>query len=651
MNINGTSGNDNLVGSASDDVLWGGSGNDSLDGAAGNDELYGDAGNDSYIIRDRWDQVHDIAGIDSALVYINFYKTDPAIESWNWAAGVEKLPYWIDALLPSVATGFVPMLGSSKTYYYSFPASAPSYYSSTDASGFKAFTAEQQAFARQAFAYISSIVDLRFVETLDVAAVSTIALANNIQSSSSGYAYFPHDSFRGSDVLLNYSGSSSQNLSPSEGTFSAITLIHELGHAIGLKHPFSHSASGIGTEDGPYLPTAENSSLWTVMSYNNSAAEYHLRFSPLDIAALQYLYGPSTAITDNNTYTLTSSGPNFIWDGGGTDTIDGSALTQALTLYLEPGFWGFIGTKSLLITDAAQVTVNFGTLIENAKGGSASDAISGNAAANRIYGFAGNDVIMGGAGNDMLDGGEGDDTFLGMSGWDAIYGGNGTDKLSLAQTSTSMHVTKLRGEVFIVNDASGTNLTVCRNVEQIQFSDVAVSLSDSMAFVSPDTTLSQIYVAAFRRAPESEGINYWTQEVATRGIDEVAEIIFSLDIVKAIYPASMSASQFVTAIYTNVFDRSPDPEGLNYWTQQLMQRSRGQLVIDMTNAALGVPDGTSGKDYFQNRLDWSLYAVGYQHEQGREMTPMHLTELTNGIGAETSALVTLIGQAESGIVI
>jgi len=70
----------------------------------------------------------------------------------------------------------------------------------------------------------------------------------------------------------------------------------------------------------------------------------------------------------------------------------------------------------------------------------------------------------------------------------------------------------------------------------------------------------------------------------------------------------------------------------------------------MTNAALNVPDGTSGKDFFQNRLDWSLYAVDYQRERGT-LTPARLTGITDGIGADTGALVTLIGQAESGAAI
>ncbi|RZI41331.1 DUF4214 domain-containing protein [Herbaspirillum sp. HC18] len=657
MNISGTSGNDNLVGTAANDVLVGGPGSDTLDGRTGNDELYGGDGNDTYIISDRWDQVYDSSGSDSGIVNVNFYKTDPDVENWTWASGVQKLPYWIDALLPGSAPGFAPLLNGTKTLYFCFPATAPAHFSSTDAAGFKPFTAQQQAFTRQALAYISSVVDLHFVETNNPAAVNTIVFADNVQSSSSGYAYFPYDDYQGSDVLLNYTGSSTGNLAPQNGDYSALTLIHELGHALGLKHPFQ-SSDGHG--EGPYLSGAEASSQWTVMSYNNRTTEYYLRYSPFDIASLQYLYGPSTAAKTDDVYSLTSSATNMIWDGGGNDTIDGSALKQAITLYLEPGYWGYIGSKSSLISSAGQITVNFGTVIENAKGGSADDFIVGNDADNCIYGLAGNDTLEGGAGNDtleggvgndILDGGDGNDCFVGIAGNDVLYGGSGSDRLVLSQASSNMQVTKLRADVAIVNDIGGNNVAVLRNVEQVQFSDSLLNLAGVAVTNNLDSILAQIYVAAFRRAPETEGYDYWTKEVATRGLTGVADVIFSLDVVKAIYAASMSASQFVTTIYTNVFNKSPDVEGLNYWTQQLAANSRGQLVIDMTNAALNVPDGTSGKDFFQNRLDWSLYAVDYQREHSTQLTPSHLVALTDGIGADTGALVTLIGQAESGVAI
>jgi len=91
-----------------------------------------------------------------------------------------------------------------------------------------------------------------------------------------------------------------------------------------------------------YLPSAEDTSTWTVMSYSDSPAQYHLAYSPLDIAALQYLYGPSpTARAGADTYLISASTSNFIWDGAGVDTVSAEGLSIGVTLYLEPGYWGF----------------------------------------------------------------------------------------------------------------------------------------------------------------------------------------------------------------------------------------------------------------------------------------------------------------------
>jgi hypothetical protein len=651
MNIYGTNGNDNLTGTADNEVLSGSGGNDTLDGGAGSDKLYGGSGDDFYIIRNRFDSVWDSAGTDSGIIYADFYKTNDEVENWTWGSGVQKLPYWIDSLLPGIAPGFPSLLKGGKTIYYAFPTTAPAHFTAEDAYGFKPFNAQQQAFARQAFAYMSSVIDIQFVEATNSAAANTIVLANNVQTGSAGYAYFPFDDYQGSDLLLNYTGSSARNLTPKNGDYSALTLIHELGHALGLKHPFTSVDSLGNASDGPALPTAEDTSQWTIMSYNSRPAEYNLRYSPLDIAALQYLYGPSaTTQTGDDVYTLNATAPNFIWDGGGIDSLDATHTSQGVTLYLEPGYWSYMGSKGSLISSSGQVTVNFGTVIENAKGGTGNDTIIGNGADNHLYGYAGDDTLSGGDNDDVIEGGDGNDTFLGVSGSDLIYGGAGTDVLLLSSGMTKTQVLKLRNDATLVTDSSG-NVAVCRGVEQIRFSDGILGVSGLSAGPSLDSMLGQIYVAAFRRAPEAEGYNYWAKDVAARGYIAVADTMFSLDVVKAIYPTWMTSTEVVTTIYNNVFNRAPDTEGLNFWVKQLASQSRGQLVMEMTNAALGSPDGTSGKDFFQNRLDWSLYAVNYQSEHQQAMTPEYLATLTNSVGADGASLVTLIGQAESGVLI
>ena len=423
-------GSDSLVGCAGNDTLIGGSGNDTLDGGAGINRLSGGAGNDTYIISSSHSHIEDSGGTaDAATISVDFYKVPSSIENPSYAAGVKALPYWISSLLPDEASGdyfndliYVNTSTGKKTVYFYFPSSLPTYDTSSDhRAGFSAFTSDQQSFTRNTLSYISSVVGLSFVETTDLAIASnrfTIAFANNTQTGSAGYAVYPSDptdSSLGSPVggdffLAKTSGAPTTLVA---NTYAALTVIHELGHALGLKHPGSYDAGG-QIPAGPFLSSAEDTSAWTVMSYNSTSAQYNAIYQALDIAALQYLYGPSpTANSGANTYSISATAPNFIWDGGGIDLIDASSVGQAATIYLAPGYQGFIGASAAsTITSAGQITVNFGSAIENLRGTAFADALFGNELNNSIEGGAGNDSLSGGLGDDSLYGGDGIDSVL-----------------------------------------------------------------------------------------------------------------------------------------------------------------------------------------------------------------------------------------------
>jgi serralysin len=461
--LSGYEGNDSLDGGAGNDSLYGGAGNDTLAGGTGTDLLWGGDGNDLYKISSRDFYIYDTGGTDAAIVSVSFVKLPSSIESVTYIDGAQALPYWIDDLLGGDAAQFASLLGSTKTFSYAYPTALPTYDTSADdALGFLAFNAQQKAFSALAMSYVSTVLDLHFVETNNVSALNTITFANNTQTDSAGYAYLPSDNMGASDLFLDRSDA--DNLAPVDGSYAALTLIHELGHTLGLKHPFLSDVN-----EAPYLPTAEDNTTFTVMSYNQNPAQYHLAFSPLDIAALQYLYGPSlTSRTGNDVYSVSATGVNFIWDGAGTDTLSASAISQAVTLYLEPGYWGYVGSKAATITAAGQVTVNFGSVIENLVGGSGSDCLFGNAAANNISGGLGDDSLCGAAGNDTLDGGAGTDT--------AVY------NLAASQyTVTAMDSGGYRVQANTGVEGSDNLL----NIEKLQFADqtlsIAAAVTDTVA--------------------------------------------------------------------------------------------------------------------------------------------------------------------------
>jgi len=403
------------------------------------------------------------------------------------------------AVLDTLTFGFYETKADFDPAYAVFAGSVKG---TTRLTGFSAFSEQQREATRQALSAWDELIDLKFVETAP--ANADLNFMNTTTGPAQASAYLPYNYgkfYEGivGDVAVNPNQPSNHQFD--EGEYGLTTLIHEIGHSMGLEHPGRYNFGP--TFSATYVNGAEyyqDSNQYSIMSYwraqetganhvdwNTTILKYGSTPGVHDVLAVQRMYGADmTTRTGDNVYGFNSNTgldtfdfvktPHpvvTIWDAGGNDTLDLSGYNTKSVIDLNPGAFTSAGGTFM----ESMPTITAVNAARVAAGLTARSEASYNAFV-ATYGVAFNNGLLKdnisiayGAIIENAIGGGGNDVITANSVANVIDGRGGNDTVSYKVSDAGVTVNLADGLAEKGGFAEGDTLLNIENVDGSNFAD------------------------------------------------------------------------------------------------------------------------------------------------------------------------------------
>lgn len=442
---------------------------------------------------------------------------------------------------------------------YSFKASQLPYEYDEDYQGSVQVSQAMQEATHQIFDELESLLNVTFTYT---EGIGDIVLSSKVMENEYilGYSYMPGVSYKNSagDVYIN-AYFSDQDFEV--GGIGWGTIVHELGHAMGLDHPFG---------EGEYMGVDIHDS---VMSYNDYegtdinghayATASYISYQPADILALQSIYGAEVN-TNNNIYTLSNLLPNQIIDGsfgafdetlytiydsGGVDTLSLNGIDDDQYISLNPTQDSIIQNNGLI----TYLSLTEGSHIEN------------------LIGSQGNDTILLNEFNNTIDGAEGEDH--------VTIHNHGTSRIDWIDDT-----------IIISNKESGFD--TFNNIETITINNETIDITEYQRFAytyeeEVAAEISRLYLAVFDRLADQAGLDYWINDYYHgNSIHDIANSFVLSQEFSSLYGNAVSDESYINLLYNNVLYRDADQAGVEYWINDMQDHDNTQadVLVSFSNS-------------------------------------------------------------------